>query len=1525
MWLLNSHLLASTSLVAAGIITFAATDVQAQQIDIADGQTTTINTLTPFDDINFAGDGRLDGTGQLEANGSPTTIDVTGSGSAFIDSNIGRNGGNGVTIVNGDGGTGTLTVTGKISGTGVVVNAGTLILNNDDGDAIGDTDGLRVGAVATISLQTDETVGRLSGDGAFVLNANTLTFAGLGGRFNGVMSGTGGVVINAGVLNQIAGENTYTGSTTVNGGTLTIGEISPPPGEGVILDSNAVLVNGGELVLEVSETIGSLAGTGGTVTFEDNLRLTTGGNNASTTFGGSFGGDGFVNKRGTGTFTLSGDNTEFDGTVTVEEGTLSLATTAAGGDGSFSITTTGSVIDYADGVTSAAPIDINSNTTQLQVLTGSATQSGVISETGGARPMEKIGDGTLTLTGANTYTGGTTVTAGTLQLGNGGTTGSVAGDITNNAALIFNRSDAVTLSDVISGSGTVTKAGAGTLTLTGTNTYTGGTMVTAGTLQLGNGGTTGSVAGDIINNAALIFNRSDAVTLSGVVSGSGTVTKTDTGTLTLTGTNTYTGGTTVTSGTLQLGDGGTTGSVAGDITNNAALIFNRSDAVTLSGVISGSGAVTKTGTGTLTLTGTNTYTGGTTVTSGTLQLGNGGTTGSVAGDITNNAALIFNRSDAVTLSDVISGSGTVTKAGSGTLTLTGTNTYTGGTTVTSGTLVNQGTIAGAVVNNASFTNQAGATTGAVTSAGTGSNAGTIASLINTGGTFTNTGTIAAGASNSDGTTNNTGAIGGALVVSGGVFNQNAGGTLVGNTTVSSGQLNVNGTGTLSSASVTVDGGTLSTDGGAFLATADLQVNSGTFQLEGDETINKLINAGTVAIGAGNTLSAAVITNSSGTIRVRENATLQGTGNTLNNSSLIDVAMNGTVSDAGAINNLANGVINFNGPGGTATFASTTTGSIFNDGTINVVDGDVLVTGNLTNQGSGQLDVAGGDMTGIGVLTNTSTATSGVSVGEGRLLSADTIVNSTGAMLSNAGTLTAASGLTNATGATLTTTGTLNGAVTNRGTLNATGTINGAFTNGGVISIGGSGAIAAVTINGNLVQTADGSLVVDVDGASSTNDRVTVTGTADLAGTVDLNLTGADPVGLFTIVSAGGGVTDSGLALGTMQTFTNPLTEVQLVYPNANDVALNFSFNAEAGTFNSNQTNTLTTLNAINSGDTGETGPIIQGLFNLGSVEQMRTALNQLSPEIALNTETASLFSAANFTNSLFSCPVEGGAHAFIREGDCLWLRPQGRLLSVDETAERIGFEERVAGISVGGQYQVWTDWYAGFGLGYEQGTLDSNASASARSDRFHLGGTLKYQHGALLIAGAVSGGIGAYETTRSVNFGGLGAVNKGDYDISYAGAQMRAAYLLEEGGFYAKPQVDLYLAYLDRDGFAETGNSATALSVVSSEATYFSVTPAIEIGSEHALPNGWTARMRLKAGVTLSSQDQNSLNAHFAGAPAGAPGFESTSDVDNVLADVEAGVTLLSAGNTSLEFGYQGRLSPGTRQHGGFIKASLKF
>ena len=208
-----------------------------------------------------------------------------------------------------------------------------------------------------------------------------------------------------------------------------------------------------------------------------------------------------------------------------------------------------------------------------------------------------------------------------MQLGNGGTTGAILGDVANNGALTFDRSDVQTFAGQISGGGVVNQIGTGTTILTADNTYTGGTTISAGTLQLGNGGTTGAIPGDVTNNGALTFNRSDVQTFPGLISGSGTVNQIGSGTTTLTADNTYTGGTTIAAGTLQLGNGGTSGAILGDVANSGALSFNRSDAVTFAGLISGSGTVNQNGTGTTILTAQNTYGGPTNVNNGVLRAG----------------------------------------------------------------------------------------------------------------------------------------------------------------------------------------------------------------------------------------------------------------------------------------------------------------------------------------------------------------------------------------------------------------------------------------------------------------------------------------------------------------------------------------------------------------------------------------------------------------------------------------------------------------------------------------------------------------------------------------------------------------------------------------------------------------------------------------------------------------------------------------------------------------------------------------
>jgi len=122
---------------------------------------------------------------------------------------------------------------------------------------------------------------------------------------------------------------------------------------------------------------------------------------------------------------------------------------------------------------------------------------------------------------------------------------------------------------------------------------------------------------------------------------------------------------------------------------NNTLSVSGNNAVTINGSISGTGAsLAKSGSGNLTLGGANTYSGGTTISAGRLI----GTSSSLQGAVTNNAALEFAQSSNGTYSGNINGSGSFTKSGTGTLTLTGNNTYTGATTVSAGKLVINGNV-----------------------------------------------------------------------------------------------------------------------------------------------------------------------------------------------------------------------------------------------------------------------------------------------------------------------------------------------------------------------------------------------------------------------------------------------------------------------------------------------------------------------------------------------------------------------------------------------------------------------------------------------------------------------------------------------------------------------------------------------------------------------------------------------------------------------------------------------------------------
>jgi outer membrane autotransporter protein len=452
-------------------------------------------------------------------------------------------------------------------------------------------------------------------------------------RFGGVVTGAAGTQIKVSGSGYI-GNDALTSNWSANLASLDVGVGASFDlrGEGITVDA---LTGGGTVANSFVSGVETLVVgiNGGSGTFDGTIRQT-----APTGFVTTGSPIVALTKTGAGTQILTGISS-YSGGTSLNGGTLSVAKDGNMGATAGVLRFNGGTLRSTADFSTARSTTLNAMGGTIETQIGTLTHTGVI---GGVGAFAKTGAGTLTLTGANTFTGGTTITSGTLQLGNGGATGSIVGNVTNNANLAFNRSDTSTFAGLISGTGTVRQIGAGTTVLSATNTYSGGTTIASGVLQISSDANLGAAAGVLdfsggtlratagfstarataLNNpGGTIETQAGTLTHTGLIGGAGAFTKTGPGTLILTGNNIYAGGTTITAGTLQLGGGGTTGSIEGAVANNGALIFNRSDVLSFPGVISGTGSVSQIGAGTTVLLGANTYAGPTTVAAGILRAG----------------------------------------------------------------------------------------------------------------------------------------------------------------------------------------------------------------------------------------------------------------------------------------------------------------------------------------------------------------------------------------------------------------------------------------------------------------------------------------------------------------------------------------------------------------------------------------------------------------------------------------------------------------------------------------------------------------------------------------------------------------------------------------------------------------------------------------------------------------------------------------------------------------------------------------
>ncbi|ACB75006.1 beta strand repeat-containing protein [Opitutus terrae] len=1049
----------------------------------------------------------LSGSGGFSQTGTGTTIltaNNTATGTTTISAGTLQVGNDGTTGSLGAGNTtnnatlrfartDTYNYGGTISGTGAIVQAGTgttiLTANNT---ATGTTT-ISAGTLqlGDGSASSGSVGGAIVNDAALVFNRTNVT------SFNQVISGSGSVT-KAGSGNlSLGGANSYTGGTILAAGALELGHADALGSAGTLTFSGGVLRFTSANTTDYSARFAS----------SGSYRLDT--NGQAVTLASALNANSLV-KFGAGTLTLTGSNS-YGSTSTVNQGTLAI------GDGG----TTGS---WSGTVTVGAGATLAFNRSDDFAFANTLANAGTVT---------KSGAGTLQFTGSLSGTGNLTISAGTFEAQTGS---SVAHAITNNGALVFNRSDSVMLTSAISGSGTFTKSGTGTLTLATNNNASGATTISGGTLRIGAGGTAGYVLGNIANDAALIFNRSDATSYDGILSGAGSVTKLGAGTLTLTGANTSTGTTTLSAGTLELGSASALGS-SGTITfsggtlrfgtvsptdyssrfsSAAGQVFRLDtgsrDATLASALASTGGSLEKSGSGSLILTANNTYTGTTTVSAGTLQLGANSAAGSVAGNISlaSGTGLLLYRSSDLTYGGVISGAGSVTRTGGGATIFTADHTYTGGTTIINGTLQlgngsTSGSVTGDIANAGSVVfNRSNNTTYAGVISGNGSvtkqGAGTL--TLTSAHTFTGTTTISAG-----------------------TLTLNGAGALMGNI-VNNAALTFSPSGSRTYA------GNLSGTGAVTLNGASTQIFTGAASHTGGTTVQ----AGTLQLGNGGTSGA-----------LAGNVTLSTSLATLAFNRSDAVTFSGAVSGSGALTQSGSGTLTLSGvntyTGGTTLAAGTlelgSADALGSSGIINFTGGTLRFTAANTTDYSNRfnsayavhqdyrVDTNGRDVTfasGFGDYDGNSTFTK---LGSGTL-TLTSYTGYTGATTISAGTLQLGDG---------TSTGAVSGAIVNQAALviNTPDSVSlGAISGSGTLTKLGAGTVYVYGEN-----TSTGAVTISAGSFLVNNSSGSGTGSGDVTVQSGALLGGDGTVGGLTTLAAGA-ILAPGNSPGTL-TFTNGLT------------------------------------------------------------------------------------------------------------------------------------------------------------------------------------------------------------------------------------------------------------------------------------------------------------------------------------------------------------------------------------------------
>ncbi len=483
--------------------------------------------------------------------------------------------------------------------------------------------------------------------------------------------------------------------------------------------------------------------------------------------------------------------------------------------------------------------------------------------------------------------------------------------------------------------------------------------------------------------------------------------------------------------------------------------------------------------------------------------------------------------------------------------------------------------------------------------------------------------------------------------------------------------------------------------------------------------------------------------------------------------------------------------------------------------------------------------------------------------------------------------------------------------------------------GSAMTPGGGGFIAHTDAIGNLMQQAGSSYLVTLDLAHNNASSFNVSGTANVGGTVALDLlnTGAPSQGSHSanILSAAGGVTNAGMTLAPPNT---AVATFSLGF-DPNDVQLNYNVDyapRRGGVLDVNDLALGGYLGRIVQSGTASFQPMMQTVFAIPTLTNLKSFYDHLVPSGSMALSSSALLSNLDFSSQMFGCG-DNAKSGFLAANNCNWGSLGAAGIEQSSTFGSVGYSQQSSGFSTGYQRAIGSGGNTSFGAAFRYG----NGSLSADDGGFSYAGDglaagvmlKRVGSGGTAFSASLVGGGSTYASTRPIGYPAPTTVATGNQSVWYAGAHLRAERTMYQTGTTSiVPFVDLGATQVSTGALNETGAGMLDATVAAQGQLFPTVQSGIAFQTTRQL-----GADTLHAGLGLSvlqivGNTQTSTTATLAGDPTSPFGISST--IGRTYFDIGPSLELSSSNKLDIRLGGAYDFSALSHALGGSVQFVMK-